>query len=97
MRIGPLELLVIGVIAVILLLMLFTARDSRAVNVELSETFGDPLTPSPGPNAIRWALGVLDEAGVDADSDAPYAARLLIAARPGLSHKAATALVKAIA
>ena len=43
MRIGPLELLVIGVIAVILLLMLFTARDSRAVNVELSETFGDPF------------------------------------------------------
>lgn len=97
MRTGPLELLLIALVGIVLLVLLVTARDNRSVDVELSEAFGDPLHPSPGPNAIRWALGVLYEAGVDADSDAPYAAKVLRDARPGLSPKAAAALVKAIA
>lgn len=97
MRVGLWELLIVGVIAVILILVLITARDGRATDVELSEAFSDPLHPSPGPQAIRWALGVLYEAGVDADSDAPYAAKILRDARPDLSPKAAAALVKAIA
>lgn len=96
MRIGGLEVVALVAIAGVLLLMMMSARSNRPVGAELTELFGDPVSPSPGPNAKRWALGVLWEAGVDADSDPAYAAGILREARLGLSQQAARALVAAI-
>lgn len=60
--------------------------------------FGDdPADGFPGPAARRWALGVLFEAGVDADADPRYAARLLLRAEPRLGEDRARAIVDALA
>ena len=48
----------------------------------------------PGPRALAWAYGVLNEAGVDADADPAYAAALLRRAEPRLTPAHAQALVR---
>lgn len=97
MRIGPLEVVVILVLAAIVVVLLMRARDERPANVELADLFGDPVSPQPGPRALGWAYGVLYEAGVDADGDSSYAVKVLRDADPRLSRRAATALVRRMA
>jgi TPR repeat protein len=59
--------------------------------------FGDPVgQPFPGPAARRWALGVLFEAGVDADADPTYAAGILRRAEARLSASQAEQLIRAL-
>lgn len=59
--------------------------------------FGDPPgVRFPGPAARKWALGVLYEAGVDADADPSYAAGLLVRAEARLTRTDAEALVRSL-
>lgn len=76
------------------------ARPSAGRGPSLEDVYGEVFgerAASPGPAARRWALGVLWEAGVDADSDRRYAARILQRAEPRLTRRAASALVDALA
>ena len=72
------------------------ARRRHDPNAELAELFGEPRGAIPGPKARTWALGVLYEAGVDADADQLDAMKALREAEPRLSLAAARALVHAI-
>ena len=99
MRFGALEIGVLLVLAAILLLVIVRRRNANAVEAparaSLEEIFGDP-GPNVGPNAIRWAYGVLYEAGVDADSDPPYATKILLDADRRLSSADAQRIVRAL-
>ena len=95
MRFGVLEVAVIVVVAVVLIVIVMLSRGRRPAGLGLGELFDEPA-PHPGPKARRWALGVLWEAGVDADSDPAYAAKVLMDAEPRLDQGAAALLVRAL-
>lgn len=97
MRIGPLEMALLMALVAVVFWVLYQRRARRPVHLELSELFGESAVDGPGPVARRWALGVLYEAGVDADADRPYAVQVLRKAQPRLSASAARALVDAVA
>ena len=95
MRFGLFEIAIIVAVAVVLIVIVVLSRGRRPATLVLGELFGDP-GPHPGPKAVRWALGVLWEAGVDADSDPAYAAKVLMDAEPRLDRRSAAALVEAL-
>lgn len=88
-------MVIIVAVAVVLILIVVVSRGRRPAAVGLGELFDEPA-PHPGPKARRWALGVLWEAGVDADSDPAYAAKVLLDAEPRLDQRAAMVLVRAL-
>lgn len=93
MRVGPVEIVAIVVVAVVLFLLYSVRRTRVGVDVELSQLFHEPATAAPGPRAMAWAYGVLYTAGVDADGDRAYAVKVLRDAEPRLSAAAASAIV----
>ena len=101
MQLPVLEISMVGVVAVVIVIatlavLLRPKPDAKPIGVELGDIFGEPSGPYPGPKARRWALGVLFEAGVDADADKAYAVGILRASEPRLSAAAARALVDAV-
>lgn len=93
MRIGPMEALVLVALFVFVVVMLANARSRRPASESLEQIFAEPSAPLPGTKARTWALGVLYEAGVDADADPSYAMKVLRRAEPRLSPEAATLLI----
>lgn len=86
-------LALVGVIAAVVTAGLGARR-------RLAEGRADPMLlfseaeAFPGPQARRWAYGVLYEAGVDADADPRYAAEVLCDAEPGLRPADAQTLIR---
>ncbi|MFP5416896.1 MAG: hypothetical protein ACLGHZ_08470 [Actinomycetes bacterium] len=97
MRIGPVEAAIIALAVIGLLVMVVGRRRGPAPHVLLERLFDEPSKPTPGTKARVWALGVLNEAGVDADADPVYAMKVLREADPRLTPDAARVLVGALA
>lgn len=93
MRIGPLEAAVIAVVIVVLIVIVLGQRQRLAPHAVLEDIFHESSLPTPGTRARVWALGVLNEAGVDADADPAYAIKVLRDAEPRLTPVAARLLV----
>lgn len=89
------ETTALGVIAllVVLLVIVLGSRRPTPSHEVLEQIFGESSLPTPGPAARAWALGVLYEAGVDADADPVYAMKELRSAEPRLTLGAARVLV----
>lgn len=88
----PTTLSIIALVVVLLVIVLGSRKPQPAHEV-LQQIFDEPALPTPGPKARAWALGVLHEAGVDADSDPVYAMKELRRAEPRLTLGAARVLV----
>lgn len=93
MRIGPMEIVVLLLLAGFLLFLVVSKRHTRPASEVLEAIFDEPATPIPGHKARVWALSALHEAGVDPDSDPLYAVKVLRQAEPRLSLAAAKVLV----
>ena len=85
-----------GLILGFLLLLVISRRQTRPASEVLEQIFDEPATPIPGRKARVWALGVLNEAGVDAEADPVYAMKVLRQAEPRLNLIAAKVLVDTI-
>lgn len=96
MRIGPMEIAVLVLLAAFLLFLVLSQRHSRPASEVLEAIFGESSTPIPGHKARVWALAALHEAGVDPDSDPVYAMKVLRQAEPRLSLAAAKVLVETL-
>ncbi|MDO5534641.1 MAG: hypothetical protein Q4F65_08325 [Propionibacteriaceae bacterium] len=93
MRIGPGEAALLVMLVGLLVFLVMNNRQSRPAAEVLESIFGERSTPTPGPKARVWALGVLHEAGVDPDADPVYAMKVLRTADRRLNLVAAKVLV----
>ena len=96
MRFGPAEIAILVLILGFLLFLVISRRQTRPASEVLEQIFVEPATPIPGRKARVWALGVLNEAGVDAEADPVYAMKVLRQAEPRLNLIAAKVLVDTI-
>lgn len=96
MRIGPVELAIIALVLVVMILIVMGRQQQRSPNAVIEEIFNERAIPTPGTKARVWALGVLNEAGADADADPLYATKVLRQAEPRLTLAAARVLVNTL-
>ncbi|HHU38283.1 MAG TPA: hypothetical protein GXZ45_03230 [Propionibacterium sp.] len=93
MRFGPMEITILVLLLGFLIFAVMTQRQTRPASEVLETIFDERSTPTPGRKARVWALGVLNEEGVDADADPGYAMKVLRKAEPRLTLVAAKVLV----
>lgn len=89
---GPFLLILAMVVACVVGAIVLVRRRRQGRWVDPILLFGE-ADVFPGPRARRWAYGVLNEAGVDSDSDPRYAAEVLCDAEPRLRPDDARRLV----